>query len=381
MRLLYVSFIQPSEKFGGGLVVLQTLSTLCKFAEVDYIGLEYDEREFQKYSIKVQEKYIVSANTSLLDQLHNALKYHYTSSYYGGWVEACKQLNVKKYDYVYMDFTRHNFVADWAYNNRIPLLIRAHNVEADYSKSMFDNNKTLRNFIRKYASKISEEICVNRAEKIIVLTESDRKRFISLYGGDYKKYPIIPVCVKPFETEIYNNKGKKYILITGSLWFGPNADGTKWFLENVWSVLQTSLGDEYDLIIAGAKPNSFIVDAPNKYDNVKVFSSPERIGPFYMGASVYIAPIFYGAGMKVKVAEALSCGLPVVATSHALTGYEAVRDLTYSADTAIEYIQNINFIVSNDIKNEGAILDAFENNYSFKASERKLRDIISKQEG
>lgn len=376
MRVLYISFIQPSEKFGGGLVVLQTLSTLCKIADIDYIGLEFDKEEFQKYCIIPHKIEIVSSNESIVERLWHLLTKGYSSKYYKDWIKVSETINPQQYDYVYMDFTRQNFVAKWAYEQKIPMIIRAHNVEADYSTSLFKNNKSVKNYVHKFVARHNERDCVNCAKSVIVLTKYEKQRFIELYGGENIKFPIIPVCVKHFEDEAYENGGKPYILITGSLWFGPNADGTEWFIKNVWSQLDKNVGNKYDLVIAGAKPNSSLKDEIQRYENIKLFDSPEKIGPFYIGASIYIAPVFYGAGMKVKVAEALSCGLPVVATRHALTGYEAASEFTYCADIADEYIRQINRIIGNRCNDREKIIGVFEENYSFSASEIKLRNIL-----
>lgn len=379
MRILYVSFIKPSERFGGGLVVLQTLSALSRFAEVDYVGLDFCQDEFEKYNIKLRNVNIVKPGTRI-KQVLNYLTRGYSSVYFDSWEKISVTLNHNKYDLVYMDFTRYNFVAKWAGEKGIPLVIRAHNVEADYTAAMYINNKNIKNYIRMIAMKNNEKKCIEKAARVVVLTQYEKNRFQLLYGGNEQKYPIIPVCVKHFDEKIYCNK-KPYILLTGSLWFGPNADGIYWFLKEVWPKIDSIVGEKYDLIIAGARPSSAIITLAEKFDNVKVFQNPEEIGGFYKGASIYVAPIFYGAGMKVKVAEALSCGLPVVATSHALTGYEAADCYTYTADTADGFIEAISALIKRDNMEieytKEKILEIFEQEYSLQHSETCLKKIIS----
>lgn len=377
MRVLYTSFIEPSEKFGGGLVILQTLSSLSSFAEIDYIGLEYDEKEFEKYNIKIDNRVIIKPTNSKRQQLFNAVLFGATSSYYTSWKRAVENFNPEDYDFVYMDFTRQGFVAKWAHDNNIPLVIRAHNSESDYAKSIYSSNKNIKTFLRVFTAKYNEKLCVNYASKVIVITQYEKKRFIELYGNK-DKYSVIPVCVKTFKNTEGINNSKKYILITGSLWFGPNYDGTIWFLKNVWDKIQYSIGSNYDLVVAGAKPNEEIKRLCNMLENVKLYESPDDIEPFYVGASLYIAPVFYGAGMKVKVAEALSCGLSVIATRHALIGYEEADDYTFKADSSDEYIEAINQIIriENDTDRKEKIKSIFNENYSLESSLLKLRKIV-----
>lgn len=378
MKVLYTSFIKPSEKFGGGLVILQTLSSLSSFAEIDYIGLDYDEEEFKKYGIKINKKMIVDSTSSKINRVFNAIIYSASSGYYSSWKNAISKLNAKDYDFVYMDFTRHSFVAKWAHDNKLSLIIRAHNAEADYAKSLYENNKTIINKIRVYTSKINEKKCVNYANRIIVITKYEKDRFIEFYGNE-DKYSVIPVCVKKFDKSTGLNVKKPYILLTGSLWFGPNADGTIWFLKNVWSEIQHSIGDKYDLVIAGANPNEEIQMLSKEYSNIRLFISPEDIEPFYVDAILYVAPVFYGAGMKVKVAEALSCGIHVVGTSHALAGYEDARDFIHPANNQNEFIDNIVSLIKNNgrICDKEDIISVFERCYSLDSSRKKLEDIIN----
>jgi glycosyltransferase involved in cell wall biosynthesis len=304
------------------------------------------------------------------------------SGWYNGFINIVSNLNIKEYDLVYMDFTKSNFVAKWAKNNKLPLIVRAHNVEADYTKSLYDNNHNFDNWLKKVTAKMSESDCVKMASKVIAITSYEKKRFMELYQLETEKISIIPVCVKKFNGKKFINK-KPYILITGSLWFGPNVDGTIWFCKNVWKKIQDTIGLEYDLVIAGSTPPKIngtktIRDDISDLRNVYLYENPEDIGPYYMGASIYIAPIFYGAGMKVKVAEALSCGLPVIATRHALTGYEAADKYTYKADNVEEFINAIHKAINipDKLTNKDDIYKIYEDNYSIEKSALMLKDII-----
>jgi len=380
MRILYVSFIKPSEKFGGGLVILQTLSTLCKIAEIDYIGLDFDYKDFKKYRINPVNNFVVKPSVSKINRIINFIIRGVTSSYYQDWKKISKGIDFHRYDYVYMDFTRHSFVADWAYKNNIPLVIRAHNVEADYANAMYKNNKTIKHWIQKVVAKKNEKRCVKKSAQVITLTNYEKDRFQKLYDEPENKFSIIPVCVKKFNDVDQLKNHKPYILITGSLWFGPNADGALWFLEKVWPDLEREYGNRIDLIIAGANPNQEIFKLADKMKNIKIFENPKEIGIFYKGAYIYVAPIFYGAGMKVKIAEALSCGLHVVTTSHAVLGYEASKKYIYVADDAKTFKTAIRKLLQKDKltieKERKEIVQIFEDQYSMEKSVLLLKGIF-----
>lgn len=379
MKVLYFTFIKPSEHFGGGIVVLQSLASLSSFAEIHYVGLDYDEKEFDKYSIKIKKKTILEPDGNILSKMKNLLLAGTASSFYASWNQSIRNIKPEDYDFVYMDFTRQDFVAKWAKKYRIPCILRAHNVEADYFKSMYIKEKSFINYLHLKLAYKAEFNCIKNATKVIALTKSDKSRLIKLYGQYNEKFDIIPVCVLDFEmSQQYCDK--PYVLLTGSLWFGPNAEGIEWFLTNVWSEIDQLPDIDYELVIAGARPNEKIKQLSKKYEHIKLFDSPESIDGFYAHASIYVAPIFYGAGMKVKIAEALSCGLPVITTSHAYSGYEKIKHGISVGDDKDFFISNILKLMlrtdKESVSDSKLIRSEFKKNLSMDFSKVRLEAII-----
>ena len=171
----------------------------------------------------------------------------------------------------------------------------------------------------------------------------------------------------------------QYILMTGSYWYGPNVEGAIWFLNEVWSKIQGKI-EGMGLVIAGAKPNQDLRRTVEKNSSCILIDSPEDISPYFLGASMYIAPIFDGAGMKVKVAEALSYGLTLIGTKHALIGYEDAMDVCIRADNAEEYIREILQMMQKDIgvNSKSEVRAVFENNYSIAASKTAFEYILNR---
>lgn len=383
MKILYVTFITPSEHFGGGIAILQSLYSLCSFAEVDYVGPEFDINEFQAYGIKPSKIFLVERNKNLLKQGLNLLFRGISTSYYDGWKVITEQLEEESYDCVYLDLTRQDFVLKWAKRCGIPSIVRPQNVEADYFEALYRQQKNLVSYIHKIVGKKSERNCVKFADRVAVLTNSDKKRFIELYGFNQSHYPMFPTCVKHFEGSGVEQEKlpEPFIAITGSFWFGPNASGTEWFLDKVWRHVGKTVIEKYNLVIAGAAPNKRIRELANELRNVYIYENPEKIDVYYQKASIYVAPIFYGAGMKVKIAEALSCGLPVITTQHALAGYEAAKNDIYIGETEEQFLEHLETISNLSIeqfeKKRKDIVSVFESNFSFRVSSQILYKIVS----
>lgn len=383
MRVLFITFIRPSSKFGGGISTLQSLKALSECADLDYMGIDYDADEFDSYKIKIVNKYIIHPEQSKVKLMIQLFLTGNSSSYYSDWVEQGKKhIVLSDYDCVFLDYTRHSFVAEWAKKQKTVLIVRSHNIEADYFKSLYKKKKTISNYIRIFTGRRNEKRCLSLADKVLVLTENEKSRYVSLYHEDSSKFFIYPQCVKEFTGDIEYQTDKPYVLITGSLWFGPNADGAEWFVDNVWMDVSKRLNNKYKLVIAGANPNDRLVSKCQSFSDIELIENPPQIGPYYKGASLYVVPIFYGAGMKVKVAEALACGLTVIATTHSLAGYDSGYDYMREANTKEEFIYAIIREAEMGIgRNKKEILNVYRQNYSLEASMRIMADMLNDVRG
>ncbi len=75
---------------------------------------------------------------------------------------------------------------------------------------------------------------------------------------------------------------------------------------------------------------------------VKAFGAVEKLDLFYHGAQIAVAPLRYGAGMKGKVAEALSFGTPLIASPIAVEGMNLTnRDNVLIAESADDFANAI----------------------------------------
>ena len=378
-RILYFSFITPTERFGGGIGALQSLHSLCSFADVTYVGPEFNQCEFDEYNIKLKSVCIIKQSKDILKRVARLVFRGITTSFFESWFKIVATIDAKEFDCCYLDYARQDFVVCWAKEKGLPVIVRAHNVESDYFDALYKKRKNLTNFIHKKLGKRAEKKCIQYSNVILALTPQDQRRLAELYGQD-NNIKLMPVCVKQFNTSMKERLPEPFVAITGSLWFGPNAEGTIWFLENVWSKLDEDLRDKYALVIAGSNPNDKIRHLADMIPNVFLYSNPNDIDPYYLQAYAYVAPIFYGAGMKVKIAEALSCGLPVITTNHSSAGYESVQDLITVCETSMDFIREIRGLLKTDESAYGQlrrrISEGFASNYSLLQSCKIVKETF-----
>jgi glycosyltransferase involved in cell wall biosynthesis len=102
------------------------------------------------------------------------------------------------------------------------------------------------------------------------------------------------------------------LVFVGALDYAANAQGLEWFLRSVWPIVrQRSSVAQLDVIGKGAPPE--IASADGR-DGVHVHGFVSDITGFYSSASAAVVPVLAGGGTRLKILEALSHCVPVVAT-------------------------------------------------------------------
>jgi glycosyltransferase involved in cell wall biosynthesis len=155
------------------------------------------------------------------------------------------------------------------------------------------------------------------ADTVVALTERDRSALAPLAGTT----PVvcIPVGVSiperaadPLGTDPPN------LLFVGNFVHPPNADAAERLVREIFPLIRRRV-PAAELRIVGPNPPSDLAGHPG----VVVTGEVPDVRPYIDSASVVLAPLRLGGGMRVKVAEALAAGKAVVATALAAEGLEA----------------------------------------------------------
>ncbi|OPX47474.1 glycosyltransferase [Clostridium thermobutyricum] len=341
MKVLFITPNDINSINGGGINVKKLYLSLKSIEEI----------ELKVYSPTEALKTDILSKKNKINDVLSRLAFH--SNYmYIDWKFNKNKIIEYSPDVVILSNSRLGFIAKYLKNKwpNIKIITQLDNIELDYCENYVEKFKG----IKKKLIKLIERKSVYRDEKkafdysdsIIFLTERDKKRAKTLYEYKVKKEYIIPICLeKKIELNKKSNKKLNFIFL-GSLWYYPNYSGIEWFIKNVWKNIEY---DNFQLIIAGSKPSETI-KAYNGKDNIVVYPNFKSVEEIIPENSVFISPILEGAGMKVKIAEALSMGLPVIATEESLIGYdEAINKgenkCIYKANTNIEFINKIKEIV------------------------------------
>ena len=111
------------------------------------------------------------------------------------------------------------------------------------------------------------------------------------------------------------------VLFVGALWRSENEDAALWLLREIWPIVQANV-PEAELVIAGAHPTEPVRHEADRMDGVTLTGHVDSLADHYRRASVAVAPMRFGAGVKLKAVVAMMWGVPVVATSVGAEGVE-----------------------------------------------------------
>jgi len=111
--------------------------------------------------------------------------------------------------------------------------------------------------------------------------------------------------------EVLLSEHTNKVIFAGAFTRGPNAEGALWFLRHVWPSVVQSVPDA-TIALAGNGSAELLAACPTSGASATGYLSDLKTA--YAGCAVAVAPLLRGAGVKVKVPQALAYGLPVVTT-------------------------------------------------------------------
>jgi glycosyltransferase involved in cell wall biosynthesis len=152
-------------------------------------------------------------------------------------------------------------------------------------------------------------------DHVIAIQDQEKQYFEKLMGHDANSVCKIDVLDVPEQMSSIKNK-KPVIGFVGSD-NAHNREGLQIFINIQWPVIKRALPD-VTLHVAGDVGFDSSDDAIVKLGRVA-----DLYDDFYSQCAFIINPCVSGSGLKIKTVEAMSYGLPVVATAEGIAGIES----------------------------------------------------------
>ncbi len=175
---------------------------------------------------------------------------------------------------------------------------------------------------REARSLASYEAAMCRAyDGVLTVTQEDQDRLLTLFPARERerlapKFTVIPICVEPAPLTPAPGRprpdGRLTILHLGTMFWPPNVAGVLWFASEVLPLIHRQLPEARFVIVGKSPPPE--VQALTADPRIEVTGYVEDPAPYIAAADVFVVPLQVGEGMRVKILDAWSWGLPVVST-------------------------------------------------------------------
>lgn len=186
------------------------------------------------------------------------------------------------------------------------------------------------------------------------------------------------------DAEFFVPDGQGYdpqtISFIGRMDYYPNQEAMLRFCELTWPLVRTRHPDSR-LLIVGADPSEAIL-ALKKVPGVTVTGSVADVRPFILRSAAMVAPLNIARGTQNKILEAMSMGVPVIASRIAAAGVDAsAPEHLRVADEPHELCQEISRIMTD--QDERARLavsgrDRVLSHHAWPASMKRLDTIVAR---
>ena len=222
----------------------------------------------------------------------------------------------------------------WFYDDESPLFVKGHGLRKNIIEKV--RNIGLSKLEKKVISFSDRTFCITDEESI----------HLNTFG--FKSVQTLPY---PIDDEYYfygwkPSKTEFSVLFVGDFAHYPNKEAANIICTKIYPALKNY---KIKFILVGRNINkikSYLNDEISTFENV------EDVRPYYWKSSLFIAPIFSGGGMRIKILEAASCGIPILMTPAANFGINLKKSVeAFLVNNINEMIDTLHNIYNSDFRN------------------------------
>jgi len=307
-KLLFISAFTPGTASAGQHYTKNLLEDISSRYRIDLIYFKYKDQVYTPVSSNINVKAAVSLSPA--DRLINFLqcpRFHpfFSSRFNRGLLKRIRQIMAAtSYDVICFDFTQVFLYATFL--DHPDKVLIAHDVI--FQKYCRDGYAIERPWILKNESRLLKQ------GRIQTFSDKDGLLVNKLYNRKTETvhFYLAPDIVK-LKLDVAHTDN---CFCFFAAWHRPeNAEGLRWFLTHVLPATKNA----FYRIIGPNLPDDISIRIRN-YPNIAYVGFVENPYELISRSKALLAPLFKGAGVKVKAIESLTCGTPVIGTEIALEG-------------------------------------------------------------
>jgi polysaccharide biosynthesis protein PslH len=173
--------------------------------------------------------------------------------------------------------------------------------------------RSLENFERRTFHKVGAIlVCSHRERDILSRGECDQKMMVAPNGVDFEYFnPPVSAAAKRSPT----------ILFIGNMSYRPNLEGVLFFIRSIFPLLRKRISGIRFLAV-GKGSTEEIFRARAGAPDIEITGEVADVRPYIARSHVFVVPLNYGGGTRLKVLEAFASAIPVVSTTVGAEGIE-----------------------------------------------------------
>jgi glycosyltransferase involved in cell wall biosynthesis len=204
------------------------------------------------------------------------------------------------------------------------LVVDAHNIESQIWRRYFEHELLPHRkwYIKKQWAKFQEfeKWAFSRASQVVCVSQLDANLAVSEFAA-----PKVSVVENGVDTNFFSptltTRSPHQLLILASLFWRPNLDGIRCFLQTTFPrVLE--LEPATQLTIVGRRPPSWLIEYSQNTRQIQVHGDVPDVRPYLAEAGILVVPLRVGGGSRLKIIEAAAAGVPIVSTRIGAEGLE-----------------------------------------------------------
>ncbi|TPQ28631.1 glycosyltransferase family 4 protein [Methylomonas sp. HW2-6] len=265
-------------------------------------------------------------------------------------------------------------VRDWAPTAKLII----DSVDVQFGRYMSRARLTKQQSDIDFANKVKrEEIATYRkADFIIVVSEQERQLLAPELPAN--KLAIIPNIHPMGEYIPTAARDKNVLMFVGWGQYEPNSDAVLYFANEVLPLILEQAPQVRFKVIGEGYPET----VKNLHGGpIEILGHVPSMHPYLTESYISVAPLRYGSGVKGKIGEALSFGLPVVTTSIGLEGFGLTpgKEILIG-DTPREFADHVLSLLNDPGRHSEIGLSGrnfLENNFSEAVVKVKINQVFS----
>ena len=230
------------------------------------------------------------------------------------------------------------------------LILRAQNVESDLWRKAAERSRGARRLWLHHQYRLVtrwERAQLEAVHCTVALTSDDAERLSAIA-------PTASIATIPAPFDAGRScgpclPGEPALTLLGDLGWHPNRDGLEWFLHHLWpGVLERHPKTRLHLFCDRASRPAALESG---LAGVVLHDAPADSRTAFAKGSILLVPLRIASGVRMKILEGWSRGIPVLATPQATAGLEAPKAVAQFSDLA-DLVEQLDRLRSREVRED-----------------------------